>query len=258
MIRKHNRRAAKAAFAIAFGVAIVLGGAAAAPAAVERSGATPIIIGTKNFPEQYVLGQLYKQALEAKGFKVQYKENIGSTELIDTALRSGRVTLYPEYTGIMLSVTFKRKTLPKTALGTYQTAKALYEKRGQTLLKQTPFQDRDGIAVLRATASKFGLKTVGDLRKVPDLTLAAFRSSRRAGAAARQVRGAQRRVHAARRHQRLHVAEPGEGPGRGHLHDRPAADLDQVRRALGAAQHVRFQQVAPVLSKKLVAENGRA
>ena len=103
MIRKHNRRAAKAAFAIALGVAIVLGGAAAAPAALEKQQATPIIIGTKNFPEQYVLGQLYKQALEAKGFKVQYKENIGSTELIDASLKSGRVTLYPEYTGIMLS-----------------------------------------------------------------------------------------------------------------------------------------------------------
>ena len=74
----------------------------------------------------------------------------------------------------MLSVTFKRKTLPKSALGTYGAAKALYEKRGQTLLKATPFQDRDGIAVLRTTASKYGLKTVGDLRKVPDLTLAAF------------------------------------------------------------------------------------
>ena len=173
MIRKHNRRAAKAAFTIALGVAIILGGAAAAPAA-QTGGTAPIIIGTKNFPEQYVLGQLYKQALEAKGFRVQYKENIGSTELIDTALRSGRVTLYPEYTGIMLSVTFKRKTLPKTALGTYNLAKRLYEGRGQTLLRQTPFQDRDAIAVLRTTANRFGLRTVGDLRKVPDLTLAGF------------------------------------------------------------------------------------
>ena len=101
MIRKHNRRAAKAAFTIALGVAIILGGAAAAPAAQTKAAATPIIIGTKNFPEQYILGQLYKQALEAKGFKVQYKENIGSTELIDTALRSGQVTFYPEYTGII-------------------------------------------------------------------------------------------------------------------------------------------------------------
>ena len=174
MIRKHNRRAAKAAFAIALGVAIVLGGAAAAPGGVDRGQATPIIIGTKDFPEQYVLGQLYKQALEAKGFKVQYKENIGSTELIDKSLRSGKVTFYPEYTGIMLSVTFGRKTLPKSALGTYALAKRLYAQRGQTLLRQTPFQDRDAIAVLRTTATKYGVKTVGDLKKIPNLTLAGF------------------------------------------------------------------------------------
>jgi osmoprotectant transport system substrate-binding protein len=172
VIRKHNRRAAKAAFAIALGVALLLGGAAAAPAADSQ--ATPIIVGAKNFPEQYVLGQLYRQALIAKGFEVQYKENIGSTELIDTALRSGKVTLYPEYTGIMLSVTFKRKTLPKTAAATYKLAKRLYEKRGQTLLRQTPFQDRDVIAVSRATAKRYGLKTLSDLKKVPDLTIAGF------------------------------------------------------------------------------------
>ena len=72
MIRKHNRRAAKAAFSIAFGVALILGLVAAAPAAVSGATtqkATPIIVGTKNFPEQYVLGQLYKQALEAQGFR---------------------------------------------------------------------------------------------------------------------------------------------------------------------------------------------
>ena len=152
MIRKHNRRAAKAAFTIALGVALVLGGAAAAPAAESQS--TPIIVGAKNFPEQYVLGQLYRQALIAKGFKVQYKENIGSTELADTALKSGQITLYPEYTGIMLSVVFKKKTLPKTAKATYLQAKRLYARRGQTLLRRTPFQDRDVLAVTRATARR--------------------------------------------------------------------------------------------------------
>ena len=142
MIRKHNRRAAKAAFSIAFGVALILGLVAAAPAAVDgaasksASKATPIIVGTKNFPEQYVLGQLYKQALEAAGFDVQYKENIASTELIDTSLRSGKITMYPEYTGIMLSVTFKKKALPKSAGATYALAKKLYGQRGQTLLAQ--------------------------------------------------------------------------------------------------------------------------
>ena len=174
MIRKHNRRAAKAAFTIALGVAIVLGGAAAAPAAQSKAAATPIIIGTKNFPEQYLMGQLYKQALEAKGFKVQYKENIASTELIDKALRSGRVTLYPEYLGISLSVTFKRKTLPTSAAGTYALAKRLYEARGQTILRQTPFQDVDVIAVLKSTAQANGLNTIADLKKVDNLSLAGF------------------------------------------------------------------------------------
>ncbi|HET8742631.1 MAG TPA: glycine betaine ABC transporter substrate-binding protein, partial [Gaiella sp.] len=177
MIRKHNRRAAKAAFSIALGVALILGLATAATAAgtkTDGAQATPIIVGTKNFPEQYVLGQLYKQALEAKGFDVQYKENIASTELIDTSLRSGKITMYPEYTGIMLSVTFKRKTLPKTAAATYSLAKKLYGKRGQTLLRQTPFQDVDVLAVTRATAKKYGLKTISDLKKVPNLSIAGF------------------------------------------------------------------------------------
>ncbi|MGH3110413.1 MAG: glycine betaine ABC transporter substrate-binding protein [Gaiellaceae bacterium] len=172
MIRKHNRRAAKAAFSIALGVAIILGGAAAAPAAQTQS--TPIIVGAKNFPEQYVLGQLYRQALIAAGYRVQYKENIGSTELIDAALRNGQVTIYPEYTGIMLTATFKRKSTPNTARATYRLAKRLYERRGQTLLGQTRFQDRDVLAVTRATANRYGLRTIADLRRVPNLTISGF------------------------------------------------------------------------------------
>ena len=84
------------------------------------------------------------------------------------------MTLYPEYTGTMLSVTFKRKTVPKTAAATYALAKRLYEKRGQTLLRQTPFEDKDVLAVTRATANRYGLRTVADLKKVPDLTITAF------------------------------------------------------------------------------------
>ena len=57
--------------------------------------APTIVIGTKNFAEEYILGQLYKQALEAKGFNVSYKENIGSTESIQTALRAARSTSIP-------------------------------------------------------------------------------------------------------------------------------------------------------------------
>ena len=174
MIRKHTRRAAKAAFAIAFGVAIILGGATAATAGGSQADPAPIIIGTKNFGEAFVLGQLYKQALEAEGFDVSYKENIGSTELIQKALTSGRITMYPEYIGIAYTVTFKKQAFPKTALATYNQVKRLYGAKGYTLARMTPFQDVDAVAVLRSTARRYGLRAVADLKKVPDLTLAAF------------------------------------------------------------------------------------
>ena len=96
MVRKHNRRAAKAAFAVAIGVALVLGGAAAAPAAPERAEATPIIMGAKNFTEQYVLGEIYAQALEAAGYQVKTDLKLGSEVIAYRALRQGEVDAYPE------------------------------------------------------------------------------------------------------------------------------------------------------------------
>ncbi len=162
MIRKHARRAVKAAFALALAVPIVLGGTANA-----KSSAPTITIGTKNFTEQYVLGQLYKQALEAKGFKVVYKENIGSSELIDTALKSGKINFYPEYTGVIVQNLAHRKS-PSTADATFLAAKAFEEKRGFTLLNRTPFYDSDSFAVLKTTAAKYRLNSIGDVKKVPN------------------------------------------------------------------------------------------
>jgi osmoprotectant transport system substrate-binding protein len=153
-----------------FGVAIVL----LLGAAGMSSSATPkIVIGTKNFPEQYVLGQLYKQALEAKGFDVSYRENLGSTELIQTALTSGKINFYPEYTGVVALVLGHAKT-PKSLAQNYTAAKAYEEKHGSTLLKQTPFYDSDSFAVLKKTAAKYGLRSIGDLKKVPNLSYGGY------------------------------------------------------------------------------------
>jgi osmoprotectant transport system substrate-binding protein len=169
MIRKHTRRAAKAAFAVAMGVALLIGWSAAQAAPSQT-----VVIGTKNFGEEYILGQLYKQALQAKGFKVAYKENIGSTEIIDTALTSGKINFYPEYTGVIVQVVFHHQLSAKTAGATYALAKKLQEGRGFTLFAPTPFYDTDAVAVLRTTAQKYGLRSLGDLRKVPNLSLAAL------------------------------------------------------------------------------------
>ena len=56
-------------------------------------------LGTKNFTEEFIVGALYQQALQAKGYKVVYKPNIGATEVVDKALTSGQIDAYPEYTG---------------------------------------------------------------------------------------------------------------------------------------------------------------
>jgi osmoprotectant transport system substrate-binding protein len=130
-----------------------------------------IVLGTKNFTEQYVLGELYRQALEAKGFTVELKSDIGSTEIIDTSLTSGQINMYPEYTGTSLTVVFGQEGSKETAEATYAEAKRLYEERGQTLLAMTPFSDSDAIAVLKTTADEHGLETIADLSKVPNLRL---------------------------------------------------------------------------------------
>ena len=174
MIRKHTSRAAKAAFAISLGVAIVIGLFAAVFARPAQSAGPTVIIGTKNFPEEFILGQLYKQALEAKGFKVSYKENIGSTELIQTSLTSGKINMYPEYTGVIVQDVFHHAPSAKTASGYLQLAKKLEAAKGYTVLKPTPFFDTDVVAVTNATAKKYGLKSIGDLKKAGSFKLGGF------------------------------------------------------------------------------------
>ena len=164
-MRVHVPRPALGAFLLAILLSLVVAASAAA--------APPtVLLGTKNFSEEYILGQLYKQALEAKGFKVSYKESIGSTEIIDTALTSGKINVYPEYTGVIVQVVFHHALSAKTAAATYALAKKLQEQRGFTLFARTPFFDTDAIAVTKKTAAKYHLKTVADLKKVTGLTLA--------------------------------------------------------------------------------------
>jgi osmoprotectant transport system substrate-binding protein len=174
MVRKHTRRAAKAAYAVSLSVAILVGLIAAGAGAAAPSASKPTVtIGTKNFTEQYVLGQLYKQALEAKGFKVGYKENIGSSELIDTAIKSGKINFYPEYDGVIVT-DLAKKAFPKSSAATYAAAKTWEQGRGLTLLKATPFYDSDGFVVTTATARKDGVKTIADMKKVKSFSYAGF------------------------------------------------------------------------------------
>lgn len=145
------------------------GGSAAQPG----KGKPPITLGTKDFTEEFIIGALYQQALQHAGYTVNYKPNIGATEIIDKALTSGQIDAYPEYTGESTATVFNINTPVSSPQQEYQLAKAAYAKRGQSMSNITPFFDADGVATLKTYASKHGLVTMTDLKKVPHFTLGA-------------------------------------------------------------------------------------
>ncbi|HEY1274468.1 MAG TPA: glycine betaine ABC transporter substrate-binding protein [Thermoleophilaceae bacterium] len=149
------------------------GGGQEASSDQPGKGKPTVTLGTKDFTEEFVLGELYKQALEAKGYTVKLKKNIGSTEIIDKALTSDQIDGYPEYLGVSVAVVARKDIIPKSDQQTYDLAKQFYEGRGQVISQQTPFFDVDAIATTKDTADKNGLKTVADLKKLGKFTVGA-------------------------------------------------------------------------------------
>jgi osmoprotectant transport system substrate-binding protein len=157
------------------------------PAGQPGKGKPAVRLGTKNFTEEFIVGQLYAQALQAKGFTVHLIENIGPTEVIDPGLLNGQIDLYPEYTGEIIS------TLTNIALGApggaaagaapappqswqqaYEQAASFEDRRGFTLLQPTPFQDTDKIIVLKAFAARHHLTTIEQLKGLGPVKFGAY------------------------------------------------------------------------------------
>jgi osmoprotectant transport system substrate-binding protein len=134
------------------------------------NGKPPVRIGTKNFTEEFVLGQLYTQALRAKGYRVELKNDIGSSEIVDRALTAGAIDMYPEYTGVIVQEIAHEKKRPRSAAETYARARAFQAKRGFAVLGRTPGQDVLANAVRPQFARKHNLKTTADLRNIGPFT----------------------------------------------------------------------------------------
>jgi len=134
-----------------------------------------VTIGSKNFTEEFILGNIYAQALRAAGYNVKTQLNLGSEQIALKALKSGQIDAYPEYTGTALTSFFKVKTadIPNDSAQAYNQTKAEFAKQGITALGPTPFTDSNAVAVTPATAKKYGLKNISDLKAVASkLTLA--------------------------------------------------------------------------------------
>jgi len=133
-----------------------------------------VTIGSKNFTEEFILGQIYAQALKAAGYTVKTQLNLGSEQIALKAVKSGQVDAYPEYTGTALTSFFNKKAtdVPKDEEAAYAEAKAGFAKQGLVALPHTPFTDSNGVGMLKDKAQKLGITKLSDLTsKGSSLTL---------------------------------------------------------------------------------------
>jgi osmoprotectant transport system substrate-binding protein len=136
----------------------------------DSGGGPTIVVGSKNFTEQYILGNMYAQALEANGFNAETKLDLGSEQIADKALQDGQIDLYPEYTGTALVAIVPFKGNPaslNSPQATYDAAKKLYAKRSpaDTMLTPAPFNNTYGIFVRKSVAEDENLTNMEQLSK---------------------------------------------------------------------------------------------
>lgn len=148
---------------------------AAAPLAAScGGGGDAVTVGSKNFTEELILGELYAQSLEHAGLKVTRKLNLGTTDIAMAALKRGEIDLYPEYTGTALLnvLHVAPESDPKRA---YDTVKSAYAKQfGLVWLAPAPMNDTQALATTQAVAGRYALGMLSDLAaKANELRLGA-------------------------------------------------------------------------------------
>ena len=148
-------------------VGVVLAGAIAVSLASGLSRRDAIVVGSKNFTEQIILGELVAQTLERAGVAVDRKLNLGGTFICDQALRAGDIDVYVEYTGTAWTAIFRQPATRERATVT-AGVRDRYASAGVTMLGPLGFNNTFAILVRRQDAEARGLRTIGDLQRLPD------------------------------------------------------------------------------------------
>jgi osmoprotectant transport system substrate-binding protein len=136
----------------------------AAPATTAGPADGPTVsIGSFGFSESEILGEIYLQALEANGYEVEHKAQLGSREaVVNPALRSGEINFVPEYIGTALEVTFGIEP-SADADAVLADLNSAWAEEGFSVLAYTPAEDKNGIVVTGDTAASLGLAKISDL-----------------------------------------------------------------------------------------------
>jgi len=131
-------------------------------------GAKPTVrIGSTNFGEQVILAEAYAQILEANGYTIERKLNLGNREIVEPALETSQIDMYPEYMATMLSFLTKDQTKASAdAAATHRSLQEALKAKGIAALDFAPGANTNGFVVTKATAEKFKLAKMSDLAAV--------------------------------------------------------------------------------------------
>jgi osmoprotectant transport system substrate-binding protein len=139
------------------------GGEDALEGGTQPNEQSSVTVGSTNFPEQLILAQMYAAVLEKAGVNVETRLNLGNREVVFPALEKGEIDLLPEYNGSVL--TFLNKDATQITSEEVNSALApLLDAKGLVALEQSPAEDKDGLAVTKETADRYGLAKVSDLK----------------------------------------------------------------------------------------------
>ncbi|MEO8058012.1 MAG: glycine betaine ABC transporter substrate-binding protein [Burkholderiales bacterium] len=139
-----------------FGVAL-----AVSLALVQGAAAAPVVVGSKRFTESYVLGEIVRQTLQAQGIAAEHRQGLGNTGILEQALASGAVDIYPEYTGTIVRELLKR---PQTA-GNPSLAELneWLAPRGLKVAVPLGFNNTYALAMLESRAAELNISRISDL-----------------------------------------------------------------------------------------------
>ncbi len=168
-----NRSTAPAAKPVSRRTALgALGAATLLPACAKHY---DVAVGSKDFTEELIVGEMYATLLEKSGLKIDRRLDLGGLQVAMGALQRGDIDLYPEYTGTALTAQL-HLTPSKDGQANYETVKRAYSNRyGLTWLERSPFNDTQALATTQALSQKFSMRTLEDLAKAaPQLRLGAI------------------------------------------------------------------------------------
>jgi len=150
-------------------VASACGGAGSGTAGGTAATRPDVIVGSTNFYEQITLGELYSQILEANGYKITRKFNLGNREIVEPALESGQIDVDAEYLATLLAFVDKDGKVAKPTTDPKETQTGLQkalDPKGLTVLDYAQATDQNGFVVTKDTASSKNLKKLSDLAPV--------------------------------------------------------------------------------------------